>query len=185
VRLALLWLTRHWLAAVNALLIAFALLPVLEPLLRFGQVAGPADVVLQAYSYVCHQMPSRSYFVAHYQMAFCERDTAIYTSMALSGVLWGRFHRRVPYLHWSIFLLLATPIALDGFTQLFGLRESTWQLRTITGMAFGLGCVWFGFPLLDLTAKMIRIAIRSSVPLASRGQSRDKGTFGRLSSNPA
>jgi uncharacterized membrane protein len=60
------------------------------------------------------------------------------------------------------------PMAVDGFTQLFGLRESTWQLRTLTGGLFGLACVWFGFPLLDRTARLFRIALRCLERPASR-----------------
>ena len=35
------------------------------------------------------------------------------------------------------------PMALDGTTQMFGLRESTWELRFITGTLFGVGSAWF------------------------------------------
>lgn len=60
-------------------------------------------------------------------------------------------------------------MALDGFTQLFGFRESTWELRLITGALFALSCVWFGFPYLeqafadmrrDLEARFARVAAR-------------------------
>ncbi|MFI5267168.1 MAG: DUF2085 domain-containing protein [Chloroflexota bacterium] len=159
----LLWITRNWLAIVNTFLLAFAGLPVLTPLVRADGMTGSADAIAQAYSLVCHQMPSRSYFLLGYQMAYCERDTAIYAAMALSGLLWARYHRRLPRLHWSLFLLLILPMALDGSSQLFGLRESTWELRTITGALFGLACVWFGFPLLATSLKLIRIALRASV----------------------
>jgi len=157
-------LSRHWLAFVNAFLLVFASLPVLAPLLRAGSMTGFANAIISAYSVVCHQMPSRSYFLLGYQMAYCERDTAIYASMALAGLLWARFHRHLPRLHWRLFLLLILPMALDGFTQLFGLRESTWELRTITGALFGVACVWFGFPLLAVAMKLIRISIRASRP---------------------
>jgi uncharacterized membrane protein len=163
-RRASLWATRHWLALANGFLLAFAALPALAPLLHAGGMAGPADAIVRAYSLVCHQLPSRSYFVAGWQMAYCERDTAIYASMALSGLAWARFRRRLPPLHWSLCLLLALPMAADGFSQLFGLRESTWQLRTLTGALFGLACVWFAFPLLATSAKLVRIALRASAP---------------------
>jgi uncharacterized membrane protein len=153
------------LAPVNAFLVAFASLPVLAPVLRAVKMTGSADAIVQAYSLVCHQMPGRSYLLFGYQMAYCERDTAIYATMALSGLLWARFHRRLPRLHWSVFPLLVLPMAVDGFTQLFGLRESTWELRTLTGALFGAACVWYGFPLLAASIKLSRIALRSRVPL--------------------
>jgi predicted MFS family arabinose efflux permease len=40
-------------------------------------------------------------------------------------------------------------MALDGFTQLFGWRESTWELRVVTGSLFALAVAWFVFPRLQ------------------------------------
>jgi uncharacterized membrane protein len=39
-------------------------------------------------------------------------------------------------------------MAVDGLTQLAGLRESNWALRTLTGALFGLGTLWFVYPYL-------------------------------------
>ncbi len=158
----MIWLTRHWLILANAFLATFATMPVLAPLLHAGGLTGSSDAIVAAYSFVCHQLPSRSYFLAGYQMAYCERDTAIYLTMALAGLLWARFRRQLPNLPWWGFLVLVLPIALDGFSQLLGLRESTWQLRTLTGSLFGLACVWFGFPLLNLNMRLLRIAPRTA-----------------------
>jgi len=38
------------------------------------------------------------------------------------------------------------PIAVDGGTQLFALRESNWLLRTLTGALFGFAVVWITYP---------------------------------------
>ena len=40
-------------------------------------------------------------------------------------------------------------MAIDGFTQLFGWRESTPELRTLTGALFGLASVWLIYPRID------------------------------------
>ncbi len=37
----------------------------------------------------------------------------------------------------------------DGLTQLVGLRESNWELRTLTGALFGAAAVWFASPYVD------------------------------------
>ena len=44
---------------------------------------------------------------------------------------------------WWVWLLMILPMAIDGTTQMFGLRESTWELRFITGTLFGVGSAWF------------------------------------------
>ncbi len=83
------------------------------------------------------------------------------------GVLYGLVRKYVRPLRIRWMLLLWAPMALDGFTQLFGWRESTWELRLITGGLFGLSCIWVGFPYLetafadmrrDLQAHFARIA---------------------------
>jgi uncharacterized membrane protein len=37
-------------------------------------------------------------------------------------------------------------MAIDGGTQLIGLRESNWLLRTLTGGLFGMAAVWWAYP---------------------------------------
>ena len=81
-----------------------------------------------------------------WKVALCERDLAIYGSMIVAGLLFGLFRRRVPKLPVKIYLLFLIPIAVDGLTQLFGLRTSSWWLRTLTGALFGMATVWLAYP---------------------------------------
>ncbi len=48
-----------------------------------------------------------------------------------------------------VFLLFLIPMGIDGVLQLFGFYESTWLIRTITGVIFGAGPVFFAYPYLD------------------------------------
>ena len=96
-----------------------------------------------------------------YKVAFCERDIAIYGSILLFGLLFvirGRRIKSIPWYLWFIIGIL--PIALDGFSQLPSLinttfpvwvpiRESTPFLRTLTGFLFGFTTAWFGFPYIE------------------------------------
>lgn len=81
-----------------------------------------------------------------YKMAFCQRDLALYGSMWAAGVLYALTGRRWRPLGWKWFGLLLLPIALDGGTQLVMLRESTWWLRTVTGVLMGVAVVWALYP---------------------------------------
>jgi uncharacterized membrane protein len=88
-----------------------------------------------------------------YKVALCERDIAIFGSLLLGGLLFGLarsiLHRRgseVPRLPVWAYLLALVPIGIDGVTQLIGLRESDWILRSITGALFGLATVWLAYP---------------------------------------
>jgi uncharacterized membrane protein len=140
----------HWLLLANVSLLIFSTLPVLAPILAALGFNGITLAIFQAYSFTCHQLPSRSYFLFGYQMAYCERNTAIYLSMTLAGLAYVKLRDRGPSplpIRWYILLVL--PMALDGFSQLFGLRESTWLLRGITGTLFGVATIWLTFPRLQ------------------------------------
>jgi uncharacterized membrane protein len=97
-----------------------------------------------------------------YKVALCERDIAIYGGILLFGLLFGLTSRRLPALHWSLWLLIGMgPIGLDGFSQIFSqfnwgwlitflpYRESTPFLRVLTGGLFGLTTAWFAYPYIE------------------------------------
>ncbi len=107
-----------------------------------------------------------------YKTALCARDMAIYGFILLGGLLYGllRHRRKIKQMPvWAFLLFGLTPIALDGFSQLFGyfgtpidgstatgfaaafgsifsLRESPPLIRTMTGALFGLSLVWLIYP---------------------------------------
>lgn len=140
---------QHWLAAVNVLLVLFALLPWAAPVLAAYGFTAASKSIFVAYSLTCHQMPSRSYFIFGHQVAFCERNVAIYLAMALSGIVYSRYRDGLRPMSWKLYFLLILPMAIDGFTQLFGWRESNWYLRTVTGALFGWATIWLTFPYLQ------------------------------------
>jgi uncharacterized membrane protein len=84
-----------------------------------------------------------------YKIAICQRDVAIYLAVLVAGIGFGLVRRRLPTLSLRWYLLLLLPIALDGGTQLIGLRESDWLLRTLTGALFGIASVWLAYPYID------------------------------------
>lgn len=84
-----------------------------------------------------------------YKIAICQRDVAIYLAVLVAGLGFGLVRRRLPTLSLRWYLLLLLPIALDGGTQLIGLRESDWLLRTLTGALFGIASVWLAYPYID------------------------------------
>jgi uncharacterized membrane protein len=104
-----------------------------------------------------------------YKMALCERDIAIYGAIILFGFLFALTKRRIPPLHWVLWLAIAiAPIGLDGFSQLFSqlpvpfinnilpYRESTPLLRVLTGFLFGFGTAWFGLPYVEESMRETR-----------------------------
>lgn len=91
-----------------------------------------------------------------WKVALCERDVAIYGALILGGLLFALLRNRLPPLAFKIYLLFLIPIAVDGLTQLVGLRTSNWALRTLTGALFGLATVWLAYPYIQRSMQDVR-----------------------------
>lgn len=176
-------IARHWLLLINAAVAVYLFLPLAAPVLVNAGYERPAQVIYSIYSFACHQLPERSYFlfgeepfyslsaleadglppgqnlferrtftgnpVTGYKTALCQRDIAIYGTVLLGGLLFGLLRRRLQPPSMKVYILFLIPIALDGLTQLFGLRISNWWLRTVTGAIFGGASVWLAYPYLE------------------------------------
>jgi uncharacterized membrane protein len=118
-----------------------------------------SDSIGWFYSHLCHQLPFRSLFFDDIQMPVCSRCASIYVATAL-GLIFFRlkgFGDKEFKINYVLTVLLFLPTAIDGLTQLSGGRESTNELRLITGFPYGIGyaylIVWalpFVFLLLTL-----------------------------------
>jgi uncharacterized membrane protein len=92
---------------------------------------------------LCHQLPERSFFGGGTQVPVCARDTGIYVGFLISLVLISALHkgdrpREFPApAGWVAIALMIGAMAVDGLTQLVGLRTSTNDLRLITGLLAG------------------------------------------------
>ncbi len=162
-------IVRHWVLAVNIIGGLYAGLPLLGPWLLSQGLTLPATLIYAIYRVTCHQLPERSFFVFGQKMCYCQRCCAIYSVVFALGLLFPLFGGRLRPLRWRWMFVLWLPMALDGFTQLFGLRESTWELRVITGALFALSCVWVAFPHLERAFGEMRR------DLEARFQPRDTG----------
>ncbi len=95
-----------------------------------------------------------------YKVALCQRDTAIYGTIFLAGLVFGVLRQlgaKVRPLHLWGYALLALPMLIDGGSQWlsylinffyvrFPTRESAPLLRVLTGSLFGLATVWLAYP---------------------------------------
>jgi uncharacterized membrane protein len=89
-------------------------------------------------------------------VAWCERDTAIWGTIFVAGLLFSLVRRHVTALPVRWYIAMSIPMAIDGTTQLFGWRESTWELRLVTGFLFGLGTAWLVLPILERGMREVR-----------------------------
>lgn len=149
------FLAAHWLALVNLVNFGFGAGAAVSPVLMAVGATDLGSLVFRSYSIVCHQLPFRSDVILGFQVAMCQRNMAIYASLFLAGVGFAFVRRTLRPLSWRWYLVLIVPMAIDGFTQLFGLRESNWTLRVVTGTLFGLATVWLAFPHLEFAMRQM------------------------------
>jgi uncharacterized membrane protein len=64
------WLSKHWLAVFNSLAAVYVGLPILAPALMASGYATAGRFIYTAYSPMCHQMASRSFFLFGEQPAY-------------------------------------------------------------------------------------------------------------------
>lgn len=199
----ILGLAKHWLLALNIVTGLYAGLPVLAPILMHAGVARLGRLIHTIYIPFCHQLPHRSFFLfgeqisyseaelisilgenyplryigdptLGYKIAYCERDTAIYTAIFIAGLLFALVRDRLKPLKWQYFILCMVPMFLDGtiqmvsdvtlqlgYTPFFGTYTSTSLRRVITGAIFGVGCVWLVYPYLEIGFRDIRDTVES------------------------
>ncbi len=144
-------LINHWATMITYVLgiLVFAALSV--PFLSYFGLDGISKQIFFALHLVCAQIPSHSFYVFGHQLGMCARNFSIYASMFIGSLIFVLSKKRIPGIPWWIWVLMILPLALDGTTQMFGWRESTWELRVLTGTLFGLGNVWFALPLIQKT----------------------------------
>ncbi len=158
-------LAKHWVLFVGFFIGLYAGLPFLAPILMANGYAAPANLIYSAYQFACHQLPSRSYFIFGQQVAYCHRDAAIYVTLFVATILFAFVRHRIKPLPWQGYVAFIAPMAVDGVTQLFGLRTSNWQLRTITGVLFGLGSAWLALPYLEEAFQDVRQSVNDKLHL--------------------
>ncbi len=98
-------------------------------------------MLMQGFSTVCHQIPSRSPQLHGVPLAVCHRCYGIYLGLpfAIVGMLvlyrWDAFfYRRAPWLLSGALL----PLGLDWSGDVLGLWTNTPHSRMVTGLLFGM-----------------------------------------------
>jgi uncharacterized membrane protein len=140
---------RHWLLLANLVNGLTLVGAVIAPLLMACGWESAGRSLFTMYGLICAQNPEHSYFLLGYQLAMDQRMVAIYGASLAAGLAFVPLRDRLRPIPWRLFGLMALPMVVDGFTQLFGWRHSSWELRTATGGLFGAAVVWLMYPFLD------------------------------------
>ncbi len=204
--------------------------PFLAPVLMHVGWEDAGKAIYLLYSFVCHQLPQRSFFIfgkeamyslnviqaawqktlnplvlrqfignpeMGWKVAWSDRMVSMYSSILIFAWIWYPLRKKIRPLRWWGLVLFLLPMGIDGVTHMIsdfsgigqGFRDSnvwlatlsqnsypdtfyvgdawgsinSW-LRLITGIFFGLGIVWFGFPYVEAafqdTARTILMKFR-------------------------
>ena len=142
------FMLNYWAHVVTAILGVIVFAAIAVPFLSYFGLDSIAKPLFFSLHYVCAQIPSHSFYIFGHQLGLCARNFSIYLSMFLGSLAFVISKKRLPGIPWWLWILMMMPMAWDGITQMFGLRESDWILRLVTGTLFGLGNIWFALPLM-------------------------------------
>ncbi len=135
-----------FLGSLTVLFGAFTLMPLVAPVLAAAGQEQMAQAIFAGFSVACHQKPEHSFFLFGHQVAVCQREMGIYVGLFASSLVYHRFSAGLGPMPIRLYALAALPIAIDGISQMAGMRESDWLLRLTTGGLFGAATVWAFFP---------------------------------------
>lgn len=115
--------------------------------------------IYATFSYVCHQMPERSFHLVGHKLGVCSRCTGIYGGFAFAVLLYP-LARRLDHIDAAprIWLILAAlPLAIDFALGYFNIWPNTHASRFITGALFSSVAVFYIMPgLVDISSVLAR-----------------------------
>jgi uncharacterized membrane protein len=124
-----------------------------------------ASPIYKAFSFVCHQIPERSFHLAGHKFAVCSRCSGLYAGFAVAALVYplARPLQRTetPSLLWLI--LAALPLGIDFALGYFSIWDNTHLSRFLTGALLGSVAVFYIVPgLIDLSSAIARRLGRES-----------------------
>jgi uncharacterized membrane protein len=146
---------------ISVSLIALAILTAIvgAPLALANGHSTLAGDIYKGFSFLCHQLPDRSFHLAGHQFAVCSRCTGLYVGFALTALAYPLIRpirtTTTPALIW---LMLATvPLVVDFSLGYFNIWPNTHASRFITGALLSSVAVFYIIPgLVEITSKIFR-----------------------------
>ena len=142
---------------VSLIALAIILAIVAAPLALANGHSTLAGDIYKGFSFLCHQLPDRSFHLAGHQFAVCSRCTGLYVGFALTALAYPLIRpirtTTTPALIW---LILATvPLLVDFSLGYFNIWANTHASRFITGALLSSVAVFYIIPgLVEITSKI-------------------------------
>jgi uncharacterized membrane protein len=136
---------------ISTFLIAFWIfLIVIAPIAQANNLTSVSSSIYKFYSFICHQIPARSFFVGTETFAVCSRCFGIYLGLFFGFVLYF-FLRPIeetePFPRFWLFLAMI-PMLIDWSLGFFEIWENNHLSRFLTGLILGAACAIFLVPAL-------------------------------------
>ena len=136
---------------ISALVVfAWVFVILLAPVAKANGFDGISAPIYRFFSYICHQMPERSFHVENHPFAVCSRCFGVYFGLFF-GFLIYPFVRKIEDIEPlpRVWLFLAMiPIGVDWSLGAFDIWENTHLSRFITGLILGAACAIYIVPAL-------------------------------------
>lgn len=138
---------RSW-AVGLAVVVVWVVLIVIPPLAKANGLVALSSPLYHFFSFICHQIPERSFHIGTEQFAVCSRCFGVYFGLLLGFViypLWRNIDEIEPIPRFWLFASLI-PIGIDWSLTIFGIWENNHPSRSITGLILGVACATFIIP---------------------------------------
>ncbi|MGI8469372.1 MAG: DUF2085 domain-containing protein [Pyrinomonadaceae bacterium] len=141
------WAFLAW-SGLILLALAWILLIVSAPVARAENLTAFSSPVYKFFSYLCHQMPERSFYFDGNPLAVCARCFGFYAGFFLGIIVYPLF-RTLYYTEplprvWLFAAMI--PMGVDWSLTFFGIWENTHFSRLATGLILGAACAFFIVP---------------------------------------
>ena len=148
-------------ALTTAIALAVLGLIIAAPLSQSGNHNGFSSTIYRAFSFICHQIPERSFHVAGHPFAVCSRCTGLYAGFALAALIYplARSLKRsdTPRRIWL--MLAAVPLVIDFALGYFSIWENTHLSRFLTGALLSSVAVFYVMPGLIELSNIIAVRL--------------------------
>jgi uncharacterized membrane protein len=115
------------------------------PFIQHVQGYPAGEGIYSLFSSICHQYPTRCFWIFDRPWALCARCSSAYLGIAIAAIL-SRLKYSFPKR--ALFgVSLICVAAFDPMLQLFGFYESNNLFRLITGLAGGYGAFMLIYPI--------------------------------------
>ena len=135
-------------AGTSAIALAILGLIIAAPLAQAYGHPAFAGAIYKTFSFVCHQIPERSFHLAEHQFGVCSRCTGLYAGFAIAALVYPlvrSLERTDTPSH--LWLIMATlPLAIDFALGYFSIWENTHLSRFATGALLSSVAVFYIMP---------------------------------------